>query len=234
MRLVSLSALTTLSVAVLGLSTAAFAEVSQGSIIRGGKLYDKWYKVVGVDAPTESHKLYPAANEKYAADPKSNWRCKECHGWDGKGVAGAYATGSHATGIIGIDGMAGGDPAAVVALLKGDHEYGDKLTEDQLMDLANFVVYGQIDWSQLVADKASVGDAVNGQRVYETICMACHGADGKLPKEMPPLGSLISNPWEVMHKVLNGQPAEVMPSLRAIDLQVTADVVAYLANLPAE
>ncbi|MDP3861394.1 MAG: hypothetical protein Q8Q63_07395, partial [Phaeovulum sp.] len=75
--------------ALVGFSTAALAEVSQGSIARGGKLYDKWYKVIGVEAPTVSHPLYPATNEKYAADPAANWRCKECHGWDGLGAAGA-------------------------------------------------------------------------------------------------------------------------------------------------
>jgi hypothetical protein len=58
--------------------------------------------------------------------------------------------------------------------------------------------------------------------------------DGKLPKDMPPLGSLSDNPWEVMHKVLNGQPGEVMPAMRALDHKVSADLVAYLATLPAE
>ena len=37
--------------------------------------------------------------------------------------------------------MAGGDPAAVVALLKApEHGYGDKLSDADLTDLANFVV----------------------------------------------------------------------------------------------
>ncbi|MBW6506811.1 MAG: cytochrome c [Rhodobacteraceae bacterium] len=221
-------------VALVGFSTAALAEVDQGSVARGGKLYDKWYKVIGVEAPTESHPLYPASNEKYAADPAANWRCKECHGWDGLGVAGAYGSGSHKSGIKGIEGMAGGDPAKVVELLRGDHQFGDKLNDEQLTDLANFVVYGQIDWANYVADKKSTGDVANGQQVYVTACIGCHGADGKLPKDMPPLGSLASNPWEVMHKVLNGQPAEAMPALRAIDHQVSADLVAYLATLPAQ
>ncbi|MDP3861873.1 MAG: c-type cytochrome [Phaeovulum sp.] len=220
--------------ALVGFSTAALAEVSQGSIARGGKLYDKWYKVIGVEAPTVSHPLYPATNEKYAADPAANWRCKECHGWDGLGAAGAYATGSHASGIKGIEGAAGGDPATVVELLRGDHLFGDKLSDQDLTDLANFVVYGQVDWSALVVDKKSTGDAANGQQVYETACVGCHGVDGKLPKDMPPLGSLTSNPWEVTHKVLNGQPGEAMPALRAIDHQVSADLVAYLATLPAQ
>ena len=102
------------------------------------------------------------------------------------------------------------------------------------MDIANFVTAGQVDMSMYVdaATNAPKGDVAMGAQVYKTICINCHGADGKLPKDMPPLGSLMGNPWEVMHKILNGQPAETMPALRAIDHQVTADVMAYLVTLP--
>mgnify|MGYP003462136573 CR=1 FL=1 len=48
------------------------------------------------------------------------------------------------------------------------------------------------------------------------------------------LGSLVGNPQEVMHKLFNGQPGEVMPALRALDHSVAANVLAYLATLPAE
>lgn len=215
----------------------AAAEVDQGSVARGGRLYDKWYKVVKAEAPKESHPLYPASNEKYAADPASNWRCKECHGWDGLGAEGAYKTGSHATGIKGINGMAGGDPAAVVALLKAPaHGYGDKLSDADLADLANFVVHGQIDLAPLVdlETKASKGDAEAGKQVFNTVCAGCHGPEGKLPTDMPPLGSLVDNPQEVLHKLFNGQPGEAMPALRAIDHKVAADALAYMATLPKE
>lgn len=215
---------------------AAAQDVDQGSVARGGRLYDKWFKVVKAEAPTESHKLYPA-DKKYAEKPDANWRCKECHGWDGLGAAGVYSGGKHFTGIKGIDGMAGGDPAAVIALLKApEHGYGDKLSDADLADLANFVVHGAIDLAPLVdvETKASKGDAIAGKQVYNTICANCHGAEGKLPKEMPPLGSLVGNPQEVLHKLLNGQPGEAMPALRAIDHKISADVLAYLATLPSE
>ncbi len=234
-NLLRLSLVTAIAGFALSFGSVAYAEPDQASIARGGRLYDKWYKVIKVEAPKEPHKLYPAANAKMAADAANNWRCKECHGWDGLGAAGAYKEGSHASGIKGINGMIGGDPAKVVELLKGDHAYGDKLAEQDLTDLANFVVAGQIDFTKYVsADKKIIGDAAVGKQIFETVCMNCHGPDGKLPKDMPPLGSLTSNPWEVMHKVLNGQPGEVMPALRAIDHTVAANVVAYLATLPAE
>lgn len=239
MRLLSLGRLLGMMAIIgglsIGLATAAFAEPDQGSIARGGKLYDKWYKVIKAPEPTEPHPLYPAANKKYAADAASNWRCKECHGWDGLGAAGAYAEGGHATGIIGINGKIGADPAEIAALLKADaHGYGDKMTDADLMDIANFVSYGQIDWTPYVANKAIQGNAEAGGQIYRTACIGCHGAEGKLPTGMPPLGSLAGNPWEVMHKVMNGQPGEAMPALRAFGPQAAADVVAYISTLPAQ
>lgn len=45
-------------------------------------------------------------------------------------------------------------------------------------------------------------------------------------------GQLADNPWEVMHKLLNGQPAEEMPALRALDRKVVSDIMRYLMTLP--
>ena len=68
-----------------------------------------------------------------------------------------------------------------------------------------------------------------------TICAGCHREDGKRPKDMDkPLGAQMGNPWEVMHKILNGQPGEGMPGLRALPMQVTSDVGAYIQTLPKE
>ncbi|PIV79141.1 MAG: hypothetical protein COW54_05340 [Rhodobacteraceae bacterium CG17_big_fil_post_rev_8_21_14_2_50_63_15] len=222
--------------AAFGLATAPFAlAADEGSVARGGRLYDKWYKETNQEAPKEAHPLYPK-DASYAEKPNANWRCKECHGWDGKGADGAYSSGKHFTGIKGINGMQGGDPAAVVAVLTAPaHGFGDLLSDVDLTDLANFVVHGDYGYDAYVADGKIVGDAENGGQVYRTVCANCHGAEGKLPKEMPPLGSLVGNPYEVMHKVLNGQPHEAMPALRAFDHQIAADVIAYIgAELPAE
>jgi len=59
--------------------------------------------------PTADHAAYPHKGGKYGKDV--SWRCKECHGWDYKGKDGSYASGAHATGIKGISGAAGKDPA---------------------------------------------------------------------------------------------------------------------------
>jgi thiosulfate dehydrogenase len=216
-------------------SSFAVAAEMEGSIARGGKLYDKWYKVTGASAPTKSHPLYPS-DKKYANKPGDNWRCKECHGWDYKGKDGAYASGSHSTGIKGINGMAGGDPAKVVALLKGkDHGY-DMMSDEDLMDLALFVTKGQIDADKSIDRETKMpigGDAAQGAAYFNTICANCHREDGTRPKDMgKSLGSQMSNPWEVMHKIMNGQPHEQMPALRAFGTQPVVDILTHIGTLP--
>lgn len=221
---------------LMTLAVSLQAEELESAIARGGVLYDKWYKVIDVDAPTTPHALYPA-DKKYAKDAKNNWRCKECHGWDYQGKDGAYSKGKHHSGLVGINGANGKDIKEIVALLSAPpHGYGDKLSAADLNDLALFVSQGQADMDRYIdrASKAPKGDQAKGEAYFNTICAKCHGKDGLQPKEMPPLGSLMGNPWEVMHKVLNGQPAESMPSLRALDHQIAADILAHITTLPKE
>jgi len=208
----------------------------ESSIARGGNLYDKWYSVLDTDKPSESHGLYPA-DKKYAEKPGANWRCKECHGWDYQGAAGAYSSGKHATGIKGINGAAGQSVDEIIALLSNaEHGYADKLGKQDLTDLANFVSKGQVDMDPYIdrASKAPKGDPVKGEAYFNTVCAKCHGFDGKEPDDMKPFGKQMGNPWEVMHKILNGQPGEKMPALRALDHQITADIMSYMVSLPKE
>jgi len=219
----------------LGPDSLQAAEI-ESSIARGAKLYDKWYKVIDVDAPKESHSLYPA-DKAYAEKPKSNWRCKECHGWDYQGKGGAYASGKHATGIPGINGAAGASAESIIATLKAEaHGFEDLLSDQDFSDLANFVSKGQVDMDGVIdrASKAPKGDAAKGEVYYNTICANCHGKDGKLPEDMKPFGAQMGNPWEVMHKILNGQPGENMPALRALDHQIIADIMSHMVSLPKE
>jgi thiosulfate dehydrogenase len=228
-------ALAGVAVAMLAASPV-LADEMESSYARGAKLYDKWYKVIGVDAPKASHPLYPS-DKKYAKKPKSNWRCKECHGWDYMGKDGAYSSGKHSTGIMGVAGLRGGDPAKVVAVLKSaDHGYGDKMDEEDMMDLANFITAGLIDMDKYIDAATKMpkgGDAARGAAYFNTVCASCHREDGTKPKDMgKSLGSQMGNPWEVMHKIVNGQPDEKMPALRAFGMQPVLDPMAYIATLP--
>jgi len=72
---------------------------TNADVVRGGQLYDKYWKITGGDPPTGEHLLYPTFGQKSGGD---TWRCKECHGWDYIGRDGRYDGGSHYTGIKGL------------------------------------------------------------------------------------------------------------------------------------
>lgn len=201
------------------------------SIVRGGQLYDKWWKVVKGTEPSGTHAAYPADAAK---EGSSTWRCKECHGWDYIGPDGRYSSGSHYTGIKGISDMAGGDVAAVAAAIRGGpHGFGADLLDDQAInDLAMFVSQGQFDIDSYISDGKSTGDAAVGEPIYQTVCAGCHGADGAKITDMPPLGEISGNPQESMHKIMFGQPDESMPALYVFGPQVAADITAYMHTLP--
>jgi hypothetical protein len=222
-------------VASLSFGTVVAQDMGDASeaytISRGAQLYDKWWVPLKAEKPAETHPAYTAEGKKSGAN---TWRCKECHGWDYKGAAGAYSSGSHFTGIKGVSGMAGADPAEIAALLRADlHGYtADMIPDPELAELALFISKGQIDPTPFVTDGKSNGDAAVGKVYFEGICSGCHGLDGKKVKDADSLGSVSGNTVEMMHKVLNGQPGEEMPSLRVFDTQIAADIVAYVQTLP--
>src|SRR3990172_490672 len=94
-----------------GLATAGFMQAAPASgsalqapatsVAKGGRLYDQWWKEAGVQAPAGNQALWATqtTNTRSGAD---TWRCKECHGWDYLGKDGAYGSGSHKTGFVGV------------------------------------------------------------------------------------------------------------------------------------
>lgn len=225
----------TLMLAVPFSATEVSAADIESSIARGGRLYDKWYKEIGGQAPDETHALWPASNTKKAGEVTN--RCKSCHGWDLKGVDGAYGSGSYKTGIKGLTAFAGGSNDAVIAVMKSDaHGYAGKMADQDYVDLANFVTKGQLDMASVInyETKLALGDAAKGEAYYNGLCAGCHGADGKKIKDMEdPVGALArDNPWEILHKIQNGQPKEGMSALRSLPIDVSSDILAYIQTLP--
>ncbi len=216
------------------LSSIAADDVS--SMARGGKLYDKWFKEIGAPKPEETHPAWPSSNTKKKGN--ATHRCKACHGWDLMGKDGAYASGSYKTGITGLKQMAGASNDKVIAAMKNStHGFADKMSDQDFTDLANFVTRGQFDIDAVIdrSSKKAKGDVAQGERYYNTVCAGCHATTGKEPEDMPPLGKLANkNPWEIIQKIQNGQPDEAMPAMRAFDLQVSVDILAYLQTLPKE
>ena len=226
-----------LAVGVVAPAADALAKETLASIVRGGRLYDNWHSETKSPAPKTPHPAYPA-DKAFATNPGANWRCKECHGWDYMGRDGAYARGEHFTGIKGIRGMAGADPEKTISVLKDEtHQYDGLMSEQDFRDLANFVAKGQVEMDRYI-DRASgmaKGGETRHEAYYTTICANCHGTDGLRIRTMPPLGAVAkTNPWEALHKILNGHPGENMPALRALDMSILIDVLAYVQTLPTE
>ncbi len=227
--LLTLSA--TALVALMAPASAIAAE-TESAMARGGRLYDNFYAENKTAKPTADHPSYPK-DGKYGKE--NSWRCKECHGWDYKGKDGLYGKGTHATGIKGINGAAGKDPAAIAALLRDKtHGYTEaQLSAKDANDLALFVTRGQGDLSKyLDASNTVKGNAAKGEAYFNTLCADCHGLDGKKIKTGPPLGADAGNGALTLHKVLNGHPGAEMPVMRALDNQYAADISAYMTKLP--
>ncbi len=207
------------------------------SIVRGGRLYDTWYKENGRKVPDTVHPAYPGTPPK-SINTRTTWRCKECHGWDYLGRDGVYGRSEHKTDIIGINGMVGADPSAIAAkILDAQHGYARLLSPRDVADLANFVALGQIDMQSYIDGKTlkARGDATRYAPYYHTICAACHGADGSEVRTMPPVGRIAkSDPWRALHGILNGHPGEPMPPLIAVSREAAAGILAYIQTLPAE
>src|SRR4030067_901869 len=175
-------------------------------LVRGGVLYDNWLEelLVKVD---KIHPSYPADGKQKGTD---TWRCKEGHGWDYKGKAGAYSTGSHYTGITGIRAYANQKPEQIIKILKDNtHAFGNMIPDKELEALAFFVVYGQIDVDLYIDRSAqkSIGDSASGGKIYLSTCIKCHGEDGKAmnfkdEKNPEYIGTVANkNPWETLHKI---------------------------------
>ncbi len=217
-----------------------------GDALRGGLLYDKWWKPLGLDAPEGDHPLWSTQmdNTRSGAD---TWRCKECHGWDYSGADGAYASGSHFTGFSGIMSFSGGDANDALAALQGasnaDHDFSTVMDEQALIDIALFMAEDMMDYSGAIADdkSATSSDLSTGETLYQDACTECHGPEGLAINFKSTVSSSVyvsgvanGNPWEFLHKVRFGHPGSEMPS--AIDSGWTGDeqaaVLAYSQSLP--
>ncbi len=207
----------------------------------GGRLYDQWWAVLLQPPPKGTHPSYPAESRRGAED---SWRCVECHGWDYRGRAGAYARGEHFTGIAGIEGARGADPDGIVARLRDDtHGFTPEMIPDKAaMALALFVTLGQVEPSA-ATDPATGrfrGDAEHGRAIFQNVCAICHDYDGGAwiggdEGTGDSLGAIArGNPARALHKVMNGQTYADMPAMRAFGLPTVLDILAYVQTLEHE
>lgn len=209
---------------------------TDGDRIRGGRLYDRWWSQTAASEPITDHPLW-AFRPDMTSNPSTGgatWRCQECHGWDYKGAAGQYATGSHRTGFGGIlhttlaapdmfnllknPPSNGGGPG----ILNG-HGYGSVLSDGSINDLVAFVLLGTLDTADYIQSgtNAFLGDPVAGATNFSiggtlSQCTSCHGPQGAdinfgTVQNPEYLGTVaVENPWEFLHRARMGFPGTPM------------------------
>jgi thiosulfate dehydrogenase len=230
------------------------------NLVKGGLLYDKWWKVADAAMePTEDHPLWDTQSTNTRSG-STTWRCKECHAWDYKGPEGAYSSSSshytykgpegaysssssHYTGFTGLLDASSLSIAEVQAILNGvsnaDHDFSTVMGDDDLAALADFIAAGGIvDVSDYINSDKSVngGDTDNGETLYDASCAVCHGSDGSTLDfgDGVGVGELANdNPQETLHKIRFGHPGSAMPSSigNGWSFQDAIDVLAYSQTL---
>lgn len=220
-------------------------EYLDADVVRGGQLYDRWWEVIAVAAPTGRHPLYPASSLQNGS---TTYRCKECHGWDYKGKDGAYGSGSRYTGIAGILN-ATGSPQDIFALLKENPETIDNghsmgsygLSDTDLWDLTKMSLEGTLETSNVIqSGGAFLGNAEFGGAYYTFACTSCHGDLGTQlnfgnANDPEYVGTVAQeNPWELLHRIRFGVPETPMAATELLgwSLDAARDIGAYSQTLP--
>ncbi len=213
----------------------------------GGRLYDRWYAALGKKGPTTNHPSWPAENTTISG--AATWRCTSCHGWDYLGRDGLLKSGANATGIRGLQRARGRPVEELTAILEDKtHRFSDDLIPGHAKQrLATFVSQGQHTVAQHIDPNGDAkGNAAVGRSLFQTLCAACHGFEGKARKlgaSADPnyagkpiyVGTKARNSSiEVLHKIRNGHPGAPMVSLRGLPMQSAVDVLAYVRQLPTE
>ncbi len=233
-----------------GTGNLAITCTGPGNGIYGGLLWDKWWLQTGAPIPTGDHPLYPPQGTQSGS---ATYRCKECHGWDYKGVDGQYGSGSHATGIPGVFGstMTPEDMFEIVRGTSVPSGHGFEalgLTHQNIWDLVEFMQTFVIDTDLYIdVDGTFLGNVAQGETLYTSgglpSCEMCHGADGAeidfgSASEPEWVGTVAwHNPAEMHHKTRFGHPGSPMPSwiLDGGTDQEAADISLYAqVNFPVD
>ena len=219
----------------------------QGDPIAGARIYDNWILALDLVPPEGNHPLWDNQDTNRRSGVVT-WRCAECHGWDYKGVDGAYGPYSnHYTGFTGLGNAVGASQEQVIALLDGsvnpEHNFLAHTNSTALNDLAAFLRTRQIDTDLIIDSDNGVvlGDRRVGRNIYIDACISCHGENGEqinFGNAQNPLylGDMaVADPWQSLHKIRFGSPtSDRMPAYEDKDwsLSMIADVLAYTQTLP--
>jgi hypothetical protein len=221
--------------------------VSVPGLVEGALLYDKWFAALGINPPSGNMPIWSRQTTNTRSGPDT-WRCVECHGWDYRGVSGAYASGSHFTGFPDIKTVT--EPLSeqdIIAHLKGandpDHNFSSYMNDTALSQLALFLKSGLIDDSKYidpVSLKVIDADRVHGKLLFDFVCAQCHGEDGKkiifhTEGIDEYLGSVANrDPWRFLHRTRFGTAGTSMPVGYTLGWTPDdgRDILAYAQTLP--
>lgn len=217
--------------------------------VRGAILYDKWWAQAKLPAPTNDHPIWTTRPDTVSntRTGSTTWRCKECHGWDYKGVDGEYGSGTHRTGIAGVFGTTR-TSQNIFDLLRdpNGHAYTSAatgLTDEDIWDVVKFVLTGLVDTDiHIAVDGTFFGSVDFGSFRYSQACLNCHGPDGKslnfgTPADPEFVGTVAAfNPWEFLHKVRFGHPGSPMVGTELLQWNISraSDIGAFAQNLPTQ
>jgi mono/diheme cytochrome c family protein len=202
-------------------STQSFIEenYSLADLVRGGQLYDKWWKINGQPEPTSDFDPIWSSQSTNSRSGSTTWRCKECHGWDYVGLNGRYSSGSHYTGFKGVWDQRNEHMEDVFDAIKGEggeHDLSAVLSDGDLVDLTKFILEGLVDMGLYIGpDGMATGSTENGKSLYNDN----------------------DNPQETLHKIRWGHPGSSpsMPSAvvdGGLSDSETGDILAYAQTLP--
>ena len=140
--------------------------------------------------------------------------------------------------------------AEIIAVLANKtHQFSDTMIPPHAKyRLALFVARGQHTASRYISGSSgrALNDAAKGAPLYQNICAACHGFDGKTRKlgisaSAQYIGQPLyvgtkanANPVEVLHKIRNGHPGAIMISMRALPIEYSSRLLAYVQTLPTD
>lgn len=203
----------------------------------GGRLYDNHWAVVGRQPPSSWHPLFPKGIK---TAPSDTWRCVSCHGWDYRGAEGHLGKVSTHSALKNLAGVVGQDPQKIRAYLESESHarVTAPLSPNLILALSKFLSYGQHNMMDYVDDGGkALGDPLRGKDIFGGVCERCHGPDGKAPiygerGDKSSLGWIMRNrPEQAVHKIRNGVPIADMISLRFLESESLADLLAYLQEL---
>ncbi len=204
----------------------------------GGRLYDNHWVVLGRRPPEQPNSSYPA-NPRGAST--TTWRCVSCHGWDYAGSNGHL--GRIGSGFVDLTGMRRRKPDQIEKFLRSTshQKLVAHMPDDALQAISLFLCCGQHDMKTLVnANGRAKGNPLRGKDIYEGSCSRCHQADGKASilgerGDASSLGWISSNrPAQAVHKIRNGVVGADMLSLRFLEMERIADLLAYLQSLNSD